>query len=248
MDQKIINAVLDEIRPTLTDKGFEEKDGVFTGEKLAIKIEYDEARQIFKLLSAEIVAGESQSFSVASSYLFDSTQTVNDAAAVGIDFNDTVATLLGVNTRKVRRIGDIALPTKSDSDTADIGELCNRVLAIFPAYKDLYKERMATEGEFLYVNFFLDTAAKEITALLEADNKKKLKKIYDTLNDLYIRGERAVGNTIIVVILGGAIKGDPALTEKMLEGLTDFPYLKKAVRQISLRTKKDRVLREIYGI
>ena len=248
MEQKIFDAVLEEIRPTLLDKSFSEKDGVFLGEKMAIKIEYDESREVFNLLSADVVAGEVGEYKVSSSYLFDSTQQVGDAAAVGIDFNDTIASLLGVNTRKVRRLNDIALPQKSDSETADVGELCNRVLAIFPAYKDLYKERMAADGEFLYVNFFLDTAAKEIAILLQEGNKKKLKKIYDTLNDLYIRGERAVGNAIIVVILGGAVKGDPDLTAKMLDGLTDFPYLKKAVRHISLRTKKDRLLREIYGI
>ena len=248
MEQKIFDAVLEEIRPTLLDKSFSEKDGVFLGEKMAIKIEYDESREVFNLLSADVVAGEVGEYTVSSSYLFDSTQQVGDAAAVGIDFNDTIASLLGVNTRKVRRLNDIALPQKSDGETADVGELCNRVLAIFPAYKDLYKERMAADGEFLYVNFFLDTAAKEIAILLQEGNKKKLKKIYDTLNDLYIRGERAVGNAIIVVILGGAVKGDPDLTAKMLYGLTDFPYLKKAVRHISLRTKKDRLLREIYGI
>ncbi len=246
MEQKIIDAVLAELRPTL--EGYEEKDGAFIGESKAFKVEYNEEKEIFCLLTAEVTAGEVGSYSVASSYLFDSTQRESDAAAVGIDFNDTVTSLLGINTRKARRSMDVALPSKSDSDTADIGELCNKILAIFPTYKDLYKERVAENGEFLYIDFFLETAAKEIEALLEADNKKKLKKIYDSLNDLYVRGDRNVGNTIIVVILGGAIKGDEAKTAKMLEGLEAFPYLKKPVRQIAMRTKKDRLLREIYGI
>lgn len=246
MEQKIIDAVLAELRPTL--EGYEEKDGAFIGESKAFKVEYNEEKEIFCLLTAEVTAGEVGSYSVASSYLFDSTQRESDAAAVGIDFNDTVTSLLGINTRKARRSMDVALPVKSDSDTADIGELCNKILAIFPTYKDLYKERVAESGEFLYIDFFLETAAKEIEALLEADNKKKLKKIYDSLNDLYVRGDRNVGNTIIVVILGGAIKGDEAKTAKMLEGLEAFPYLKKPVRQIAMRTKKDRLLREIYGI
>ncbi len=248
MEQKIIDAVLEELRPTLSQNGFEEKDGTFLGENKAFKIEYRADKEIFCLLSADVVAGEVGEYSVASSYLFDSTQRESDAAAVGIDFNDTLTSLLGINTRKARRSFDVALPSKSDSDTADIGELCNRVLAIFPAYKDLYKERVAAEGEFLYIDFFLETAAKEIEALLDADNNKKLKKIYDTLNDLYVRGDRNVGNTIIVVILGGAIKGDAAKTAKMLEGLEAFPYLKKPLRQVALRTKKDRFLREMYGI
>ncbi|MBQ8550624.1 MAG: hypothetical protein IJ426_04715 [Clostridia bacterium] len=248
MEQKIIDAVLGEIRPTLTDNGYTEKDGVFTNDSRAVKVEYDESRELFNLLTAEVTAGEVGSYSVAASYLFDSTQRESDAVAVGIDFNDTVTSLLGINPRKARRANDISLPQKSGGDTADIGELCNKILAIFPAYKDLYKERMAEDGEFLYINFFLETAAKEIAQLLEENNKKKLKKIYDSLNDLYVRGDRNVGNTVIVVILGGAIKGDPVKTAAMLEGLEDFPYLKKPVRHIALRTRKDRFLREIYGL
>lgn len=248
MEQKIIDAVLAEIRPTLTANGFEEKNGIFAGEKKAFKVEYNEEKQIFCLLAADVIAGEQGEFAVASSYLFDSTQRESDAVSVGIDFNDTLTTILGVNTRVVRRGGEVALPSKSAGDTADIGELANRILAIFPAYKDLYKERVAADGEFLYIDFFMETATKEIATLLDENNKKKLKKIYDTLNDLYVRGDRSVGNAIIVVILGGALKGDADKTAKMLEGLADFPYLQKPVRQIALRTKKDRLLKEIYGI
>lgn len=248
MEQKIFDAVIDELRPALTDQGFTENDGVFTSDKRSFKIDYDEEKQLFLLLSAEVTDGQVGEYTTASSYLFDSTQTANDAVSVGMDFTDTAASLLGTSTRKMRSANAVSLPTKSDGDSADIGELCNKLLAIFPAYKEEYKTRVADDGEFLYVQFMLDTFAKEIRALIEADSGKKLKKIYDALNDLYVKGDRNVGNTIIVVLLGGAIKGDKDLTEKMLAGLADFPYLKKGVRIISERTAKDKKLREIYGI
>ena len=168
MEKKIIDAVLAELRTPLTEQGFSETDGVFKSDKRAFVVQYDEEKQVFCLLSAEITDGTQQEFSVASTYLFDSTQTSADAVAVGMDFVDTAANLLGTSTRKMRSINDIALPTKSDGDSADIGELCNKMLAIFPAYKDVYKERVAEDGEFLYVQFMLDTFAKEIRDLLEA--------------------------------------------------------------------------------
>lgn len=248
MEQKIFDAVLAELRPALEDQGFSEKDGVFTSDKRSFKIDYDEEKQLFLLLSAEVADGQPGEYTVASSYLFDSTQNANDAASVGMDFTDTAASLLGTSTRKMRTANAVALPTKGDGNSADIGELCNKLLAIFPAYKDLYKERVAEDGEFLYVQFMLDTFAKEIRALLEADSGKKLKKIYDSLNDLFIKGDRNVGNTIIVVVLGGATKGDRALSEKLVASLTDFPYLKKGVRTICERAQKDKKLREIYGL
>ncbi len=248
MEQKIIDAVLAEIRPVLESNGFTENNGIFTSDARAFYVEYNEEKQIFCLNSATVTDGNVGEYTCAGSYLFDSTQTVADAAAVGMDFNDTIASVLGINGRKLRAAQSVALPQKAEGDTADIGALCNKLLAIFPAYKDVYKERVAEDGEFLYIQFLLDTVAPEIKALLEGGNGKKLKKIYDALNDLYVKGDQNVGNTIIVVVLGGAIKGDEALTQKMLEGLADFPYLKKAVYNISRRTKKDKMLKEIYGI
>ena len=248
MEQKIIDAVLAEIRPTLENNGFTENDGIFTGDTRAFCVEYNEEKQVFCLNTATVTDGTAGEYTLAGSYLFDETQTASDATAVGMDFNDTIASLLGINSRKLRAAQSVALPQKSEGDTADIGALCNKLLAIFPAYKDVYKERVAEDGEFLYVQFLLDTIAPEIRGLLEGGNGKKLKKIYDALNDLFVKGDHTVEDTIIVVVLGGAIKGDPELTEKMLTGLADFPYLKKPVYNISLRTKKDKMLREIYGI
>ena len=248
MEQIIFDAILAEIRPTLSENGFSENDGVFTGETRAFKIGYNDEAKLFELYSAEVAEGNTGEFSVASSYLFDDASTVSDASAVGIDFNDTVTSLLGINIRKMRSASAVALPTRSNSDTPGMDDLCSKLLAIFPQYKDAYKDHMAEHGEFLYVTFLFDTVAVEIRKLLESGSDKKLKKIYDALNDLYVKGDRNVGNAIVVVVLGGALKGDAALTEKMLAGLSEFQYLKVAVRNISARTNKDKKLKELYGI
>ncbi len=248
MEQNIFDAVLAEIRPTLSENGFSEADGVFSGETRAFKIGYNSEAKLFELYSAEVAEGSTGEFSVASSYLFDDTSTLSDATAVGIDFNDTVTSLLGINTRKTRSASAVALPSRSNSDTPGMDDLCSKLLAIFPQHKDAYKEHIAEHGEFLYVTFLLDTVCADIRALLESGSDKKLKKIYDALNDLYVKGDRNVGNTIVVVVLGGAVKGDAALTEKLLAGLSEFQYLKVAVRNVFARTKKDKRLKELYGI
>ena len=247
MEQKIFDAVYAEIRPLLEENNFSEKDGVFESDTRSFKIAYNDEKHLFELLSAEVVDGTLSEFAVVSSYLFDEQSTAADAAAVGIDFNDTLLTLLGVSKRKTRT-AEIALPQKTGGETLTVDDLANKLLAIFPAYKDTYKESVAENGELLYVNFFMNTVTNDIRELLEKDNVKKLKKIYDSLNELYVKGDRTVGNLVVVIVLGGALKGDKELTEKMLSGLTDFPHLKTAVRNISMRTKRDKKLREIYGI
>lgn len=247
MEQKIFDAVKAELSPLFTENGFTENDNSFIGETTAFKIEYDAEKNLFLLLCAEVVDGSTDAYAVASSYLFDENGTLSDAAAVGIDFADTVKTKLGLS-RRVTRSADVALPTKSGADTPGMDDLCNRMLAIFPAYKEQYKENVQENGEFLYVNFFLDTVAVDIRNLIAEGNDKKLKKIYDALNELYVKGDRNVGNVIVVAILGGAVKGDKELTEKLLCGLGDYQYLKSAVRNITDRTAKDKRLKEMYGI
>ena len=247
MEQKIFDAVYAEIRPLLEENNFSENDGVFTGDTRSFKIDYNEEKHLFELLSAEFADGTLGEFTVVSSYLFDEQSTVADAAAVGIDFNDTLLSLLGVSKRKTRS-AEVALPQKTGGETLTVDDLANKLLAIFPAYKDAYKESVAENGELLYVDFFMNTVTNDVRELLEKDNVKKLKKIYDSLNELYVKGDRTVGNLIVVIVLGGSVKGDKDLTEKMLSSLADFPHLKTAVRNISLRTKRDKKLREIYGI
>lgn len=247
MEQKIFDAVYAEIRPLLCENGFSENEGVFTGDTRAFKVEYDEEHHLFHLQTAEVADGTVGEFDVASSYLFDEHSTLTDASSVGIDFNDTAASLLGVNKRKTRS-AEVALPTKTGGDTLTVDDLANKLLAIFPAYKDAYKENVMQNGEFLYVDFFLSTVTADLRELLIKDNSKKLKKIYDALNELYVKGDRTVGNLVVVVILGGTLKGDKELTNKMLAGLADFPHLKSAVYNISARTKRDKKLREMYGM
>ncbi len=247
MEQKIFEAIYDEIRPLLTENNFFEKDGVFSGDNRAFKVDYNEERHLFELLSAEVTDGTLGEYASVSSYLFDENSTAADAVAVGIDFNDTISSLLGVSKRKTRS-AEVALPQKTGGDTLTVDDLANKLLAIFPAYKDAYKECVSQYGELLYVDFFQTTVTNDIRELLTKDNHKKLKKIYDALNELYVKGDRTVGNLVVVVILGGTLKGDKELTEKMITGLADFPHLKNAVYNISLRTKRDKKLREIYGI
>ncbi len=247
MEQKIYDAIYGEIRPILEENNFSETDGVFSNETRAFKVCYNEEKHLFELLSAEATDGVLGEYAVASSYLFDENSTASDASAVGIDFNDTLATLLGVSKRKTRS-ANVALPQKTGGDTLTLDDLANKLLAIFPAYKDAYKDNVSQNGELLYVDFFQNTVTNDIRDLLIKDNTKKLKKIYDALNELFVKGDHTVGNIVVVIILGGTVKGDKELTEKMLAGLADFPHLKTAVYNISLRTKRDKKLREIYGM
>ncbi len=249
MEQKFFDAVFEVMAPSLEENGFTFADGVYKSETHAFKVEHNAERNVFELHAAAVTDGEIGEYTVASSYLFDENSTLKDATAVGIDFSDTASSLLGINTRKTRSLSDIALPGKTAGDTPGLDDLCNKLLAIFPKHKESYKEHMQENGEFLYVHFLLETVAVELRSLLETSaGDKKLKKIFDSLNELYVKGDHTVSDTVVVVVIGAALKGDEKLTERALSVMENHPHLKAAVYNISKRTKKDKKLREMYGM
>ena len=249
MEQRFFDAVYEVMNPTLEENGFTFQDGIYKSETHAFKVEHNAEKNLFELYAAAVTEGEAGEFALATSYLFDENSTVKDATAVGIDFSDTAASLLGINTRKTRSLNDIALPGKTDGDTPGMDDLCNKLLAIFPKHKESYKEHMQENGEFLYVHFLLETVAVELANLIETSaGDKKLKKVFDSLNDLFVKGDRTVSDTIVVVVIGGALKGDDKLTERVLSVLGNHQHLKTAVFNISKRTKTDKKLREMYGL
>ncbi len=249
MEQKFFDAVNAEIRPLLSERGFSETDGAFWGDGYAFKVAYNDSAKVFELLSAEVTDKTVGEYATVTSYLFDEGSTVNDAAAVGIDFNDTVASILGVNKRISNRNTEVTIPTKSSGgQTLTVEDLCGKMLAIFPARKEEYKDHVRLNGEFLCVDFFLNTFANDIRDMLVANNQKKLKKLYDALNDMYVNGDRTVGNLVVVVLLGGAVKNDRELTQRVVEGLSDHAHLKTAFYNLASLIRKDKRLKEIYGI
>lgn len=248
MEQKFFDAVNAEISPLLLQNGYEEKDGAFVCDNAAYKVEYNEANRLFELKKASVAEGVVGEYTVISAYLFDEDSTERDATAVGIDFLDTVTTGLGLNPRKTRSASAVALPQKSDGETPGLSDLTSKLLAVFPALKDTYKEHIEENGEFLYVNFYLEHFVPLLAEMLREKPDKKLRKLFDTLNELYCKGDRTVGNLIVVVLIGGAIKGDREALEAALALLSEHQHLKSAVHNIAKRTARDKKLKELYGI
>ena len=87
LDNRYIGKVLEEMTPFFEEQGFKEvKIGEYKNESCAVKVDYDEARQMYVLS----VAGEEGDYAEISSWLFDDSQSERDAGSVGIDFTETL--------------------------------------------------------------------------------------------------------------------------------------------------------------
>ena len=93
------------------------------------------------------------------------------------------------------------------------------MLDFFPVLKDEYKNHIAQNGNFLYLNFFGEFLVPQLKGVLKSGNKKQMKKLFDLLDDMYVKGDRDTVNTLVALICAAAYSDEEVLAavRKMLE-------------------------------
>lgn len=237
MDNRYYDKVLSEMQSFFEENGFKSVEDNFQSEQKAVSIKYDEERQVYNLYLADITDGNLGEFAIISSYLFDDSQTEKDATAVGIDFVDTLRSKLGIKAVRKNDAGDIDLPSAKKGDAVTVNTLTTKILAIYPVLKDIYKQEINDKGKYLYLNFLTTYAVPEIRKTLDTANKKTIKKLIDTLTELFIHGDNDT-STVIVAILASAIGKNADRFKAAVEPMESCSNLVASVNnQISLLGK-----------
>lgn len=205
MDNRYYENVIKELTPFFEEKEIKAKDDFFANESKAISVKYDEQRQMYTLSIAEINEGNIGEFTEINAWLFDDTQNAKDAASVGIDFANSLRKEFGVKHTR-----NVLLPTAVKGDVFDISAFSKKMLDIFPALKDEYKNHIAFYGDFLYLNFFGEHLVPRLVRLFEEGTKKQIKKFYDVAEDAYVKGDKDTVNTLIAVLTAAAYKNEKA--------------------------------------
>ncbi len=239
MDKKYFDVVLSEMQVLLDGQKFSESDGIYKNDQKALKIEYNEESKQFVLFIAEVTDGEVGDFAVASSWLFDETQTERDAAAVGVDFADTLREKLGV--KKTKAAASVDLPVADKSDTASISALTQKLLAIFPQFKETYKASVQKYNKFLYLDFYIENFVPAIKQQLESGTKKQNKKLFDMLSEIYNTGNGETTDAVVAIICA-ATYGDDAKLSLVNEHIAENQHLKMAIRQFTAVLAKNKKL------
>lgn len=226
MDNRYLENVINELTPFFEENSIKEKDGVYLGETKAIAINYDEARQMFTLSVAEITDGNIGEYSEINSWLFDDTQNVKDAVSVGIDFANSLRKEFGIKHTRPS-VANIDLPTAQKGDTMNITAFSKKMLDVFPALKDEYKNHVAIYGNFLYLNFFGEHLVPRLVRLFEEGTKKQIKKFYDVAEDTYVKGDNDTVNVLVALLAAAAYKNEKA-TAAIKEMLSDNSHFLKS--------------------
>lgn len=207
MDNRYFENVIKELEPFFAENGITEKDGVFVNENKAISINYDEQRQMYTLSVADITDGNIGEYTEINSWLFDDSQNAKDAASVGIDFANSLKKEFGIKHTRLANT-NVELPTAVKGDVMNISGFAKKMLDIFPALKDEYKNHIAVYGNFLYLNFFGEFLVPRLVRLFEEGTKKQIKKFYDVAEDAYVKGDKDTVNTLICVLAAAAYKNE----------------------------------------
>lgn len=206
MDNRYLENVIAEMQHFFDENGFKSVDGVYKNASKVAAIEYSDERQMYILKTADIADDGSYELSEVNAWLFDDSQNAKDAEAVGIDFTSTLKAELGIkHTRSAVATDAIDLPTASKDGTYNITGFTKKVLDVFPALKDEYKAHVAIYGNFLYLNFFGEKLVPQIKSVLLENNKKSIKKLFDVLQNGYLRGDRDTINTIVAVVAAACV-------------------------------------------
>lgn len=240
MNEKCYDAVINEMKPLLDGQKFVCEGEVFKNEKKAVRVSYDESAKVFVLSLADVTEDSVGDFAVASTWLFDENQTEKDAAAVGVDFADTLRQALGL--KAVRGTANVALPTAEKGESINILTLTQKLLAMFPEFKEDYKREVALYGKFLYVDFFTEKFVPQIKALIASGNKKQLKKLFDMLDEMYVNGDSATTDMVISLI-AASVYGDEKNTATAAEYMAENTHMKICVNELLSQIKKNKKLK-----
>lgn len=216
MDNRYYDNVINEMQGFLDENGFKAVDGVFQNENKRVAVEYSEEKQTYSLLLAtKDDEGNFSEMTAINSWLFDDSQNAKDAGSVGIDFVVSLRKEMGIKT--VRSNTNVELPSATKTGNMTVAGFTKKMLDVFPVLKDEYKEHIAEYGNFLYINFFGEKLVPQLKSLFQNGTKKQIKKLYDVLEDAYVKGDKDTVN-ILVALLAASAYNDEA-SKAAIEGM-----------------------------
>lgn len=129
---------------------------------------------------------------------------------------------------------------KSGALSYDSITLATKIAGIFPELKPIINGNIATYGEFLCEDFFVNYGTPRVMEIIKQNDVQKMKRLFNILGEVYEDGTNEVQSLICVTVLG-PIENDPELVQRIMPYLTDT--MLEPVLSVSECLKKSRTAR-----
>ena len=110
---------------------------------------------------------------------------------------------------------------KSGALAYDANTLGSRFTTIYPELRDEYKNNLELYGEFLAEDFFVNHGNKYVIETIRENDKIKMRKLFNLLNDIYEDGTNDTQSLVAVTILGSSLAANPELIDIAKEHFSD---------------------------
>lgn len=149
-----------------------------------------------------------------------------DIAYTAKEISETLQSKFGTKTpsaKKVQNVKNVQTVSKAAVKAGsyyDPNTLASKLCIVFPQIRDAYKLNISTYGEFLPEDFFINYAAPQVINAIKQNNPQTMKKLFQTLNDIYEDGTNDTQSLIAVTILG-ELNNDQILLARCVDYMSE---------------------------
>lgn len=197
----------------------------FQGGRGTVRIEYQAERIFLLCTDVNAVEATDEDFKQASLSLFDpAVADDKDIRYVSNEFADTIRQKYGKKEHSTART---KLPTpvsksaaKSGALAYDANTLASRFTTMYPELRETYRANVEKYGEFLAEAFFTQYGAPAAMQTIRQNDKQRMKKLFNLLDEIYEDGTNETQSLIAVTILG-EMHTDAQLVENAKEYMSE---------------------------
>ena len=201
----------------------------------AVRVMWDLNTKDFGLEFSDDPEANPDTFSRVSLWrLNEENDDVKDVKSIINDFDDAIrerfVKKVAVNANGVKMPIPVSrTEVRNSGANFDTNTLASRFATIYPEYKAIVKENIATYGNFLAEDFFSTHAAPKVSETIQYGTAQEIKKLVGMFNELYDDGSNEVQQIICVTLLG-QFSQDTKAIEKLDQYMSDS--LKKSVHNV----------------
>lgn len=198
---------------------FKEKDSsyvAYTGEKGRIRIVFKKNQLALHCATADEEDTPDDDMKRVSLSLLELEEY--DERDLSYVFDEFIDSLTKTFKAKYDLRGNVKMPTpvskskaKNGLQSYDAVTLGSKIGGIYPELKDIYKANVTEYGEFLPEDFFMNHGNKFIEETIRENDKQKMRKLFNLLNEIYDDGSNDTQSLVGVTILGTILSENPDL-------------------------------------